>query len=145
MRRFMCFNAMILAVFFALYACAGVPLNDYEPQTVDEEELIEVVMKHESAWNEQDLSGFIAAFHNSALIELDCGGPLVPIKKSSDRIKRVMAEFPRVKFINPRLDITGSEAVVIVTSTELGDEFHLFRLEMQKENGRWLITKETCI
>ena len=128
-----------------LYACAGVPLKDYEPRTADEEELIEVVMKLERAWNEQDLSGFMAIFHDSALIELGCGGLLVPAKESADRIKRMMAEYPRVKLINPRLEVSESEALVVVTSTELGDEFHLFKLEMQKENEQWFITKETCI
>ena len=145
MKRILIHHTFILTVFIVCYACAGVPLNDYEPQTVDEKELIGVVMKHERAWNEQDLSGFMTTFHDSALIELNCSGPLVPVKKSSDRIKRIMAEFPRVKLINPRLEIAGSEAVVLVKSTELGDEFHFFRLEMQKENGRWFITKETCI
>ena len=145
MKRFLVRNTFILAVIFMLYACAGVPLKDYQSRTADEEELIEVIMKHERAWNEQDLPGFMATFHDSALIELGCGGPLVPVNESADRIKRMMSEYPRVKLINPRLDVSKDDAVVEVTSTELGDEFHLFRIEMQKENEQWFITKETCI
>ena len=145
MKRIIIRNTFILAVFFLFYACAGVHLKDYKPRTTDEEELIKVVMKHERAWNERDLSGFMATFHDSALIELNCGGLLVPVKESADRIKRIMAEYPTVKLINPRLDVSESEAVMVVTSTELGNEFHLFRLEMRKENEQWFITRETCI
>lgn len=145
MKKIMHCRILIFTIFVFSYACAGTPLKDYQPISADEEEIIEVIVKHERAWNEQDLSGFMATFHGSALIELGCGGPLVPINESADRIKRIMSEFPRVKLINPRLDISGSEAAVMVTSTELGEEFHLFKLEMKKENDRWLITKETCI
>lgn len=135
----------IFAIFFVLYACVGAPLKDYQYKTTDEKEIVEVIMTHERAWNEQDIPVFMSTFHNSALIELGCGGPLVPVSESVDSIKRIMAEYPTVKLINPRLDVSGKNAVVKVTSTELGYEFHLFRLEMLKENDRWLITKETCI
>lgn len=145
MKRITISKIILVAAFYTLYACAGIPLKDFEPETVDEQEIIEVVMKHESAWNKQDLSGFMATFHDSALIELRCGGPLVTVKESADSIKRIMAEYPRVKLINPRLEVLENEAVMEVTSTELGHEFHLFKLEMHKENGQWLITKEMCI
>lgn len=138
-------KVVIISIFFVFYGCAGVTLKDYQPRSADEEEIIEVLVKHERAWNEQDISGFMETFHDSALIELGCGGQLAPVNEFADRIKRMMAEYPTVKLVNPRLDISGNEVVVKVKSTELGDESHLFRLEMLRENDRWFIIKETCI
>ncbi|MEJ2728643.1 MAG: hypothetical protein P8185_09045 [Deltaproteobacteria bacterium] len=62
MKRIIIRNAFVLAVFFVLYACAGIPLKDYEPRTADEEEIIKVIMAHEKAWNEQDISVFMSTF-----------------------------------------------------------------------------------
>ena len=145
MKRIIISKMFILAIFVILYACAGIPLKDYQPGSTDEEEIVEVIMKHESAWNEQDISGFMATYHNSALIEIGCTGPLVSKSESTDILQRMMNEYPTVKLINLNLNVSGNEAVVKVTSTELGDESHIFRLEMLKENEHWFITKETCI
>jgi hypothetical protein len=133
-----------LVICVVLFACAGVPLNEYQPRSADEKEIIKVIIKHESTWNEQDISGFMATFHSSAIIADGCNGPLLTKSEFVGRIKQIMAEYPTVKLINPKLNVSGSEAVVKVTSTEFGDEIHLFRIEMLKENYQWLITKETC-
>lgn len=145
MKRITISKIFILAVFFSIYACAGIALKDYQPGSADEEEIIEVIMKHERAWNDQDISGFMATYHNNALIEFGCTGPLVSKIEFADKIQQMMGQYPMVKLINPQLNVSENDAVVEVTSTELGEEFHLFRLEMLKENDRWLITKETCI
>jgi hypothetical protein len=144
-KRIIIYNIFVFAVFLMLYSCAGVPLVNYQPVSADEEEIIEILKRHERSWNKNDLQGFMATFDDSALIQLGCDGPLVPAKKNADSIKRIMAEYPRVKLLNPILDISGDEAVVKVKSIELGDESHIFMLEMLKENDHWLITKETCI
>jgi hypothetical protein len=137
-------KVFIIAIFFVFYGCAGVPLKNYQHRSTDEEEIINVIMKHERAWNEHDISGFMATYHSSALIEYGCTGPLVSKSESTDQLQRMMNKYPTVKLINPKLDVSENEAVVKVTSTELGDESHLFRLEMLKENEHWFITKETC-
>ena len=145
MKRILIQHTFILAVSIICYACAGVPLKDYQPLSADEEEIIEALKRHERAWNKNDLQGFMATFDDSAVIELGCNGPLVPAKKYANNIRRMMAEYPKVKLLNPTLNISGDEAVVKVKSTELGDESHIFMLEMLKENDKWLIAKETCI
>lgn len=70
-------RAFILTIIFTLFACAGMPLKDYNPRSTNEEEIIEVITQHEKAWNEQNLSGFMATYHRSALIEDGCNGPLI--------------------------------------------------------------------
>ena len=132
-------------MFFIVYGCAGMPLKDFEPGSEDEKEIIEVVMKHESAWNERDISGFMATYHPRALIEIGCSGPLVSKNELLDEIEEILREYPTVKFVNPRLDVSENNAVVTVTSLSLGNQSHIFELEMLKERNRWLITKETCI
>lgn len=135
---------IILVICVFLYACAALPLKEYQPRSADEEEIIKVIIQHESAWNEQDIPGFMATYHSSALIQDGCSGPLISKSELSGKIKQIMEQYPTVKFINPKLDVSGNEAVVKVTSTEFGDEIHFFRIKMLKENYRWLITKETC-
>ena len=39
---------------------------------------------------------------------------------------------------------TNSDAVVKVTSTEMGDENHIFKIEMLKEKDQWYIIQESC-
>lgn len=138
-------KAFLIVIFFVVYACAGMPLKDFEPGSADEQEIMKVVMKHESAWNERDISGFMATYHSSALIEIGCSGPLVTKRELSDEIEEILMEYPTVKFINPRLNVSENNAVMTITSLSLGNQSHLFELELLKENDRWRITKETCI
>jgi len=135
---------IILVICAVLYACTGMPLKQYQPRSADEEEIIKVIIKHESTWNEQDIAGFMATYHSSALIADGCRGPLLSKSELTGRVKQIMQEYPTVKFINPRFNVSGNEAVVKVTSTEFGDEIHFFRIELLNENNQWLITKETC-
>ena len=64
-------NAGIL--FFGCFA----GLNQYQPRSVEEEAVIKVVMEHERTWNENDVSGFLATYHENARIEIGCGGQLL--------------------------------------------------------------------
>ncbi|MHC4310656.1 MAG: nuclear transport factor 2 family protein, partial [Planctomycetota bacterium] len=118
MKQIIHLKTFILAIFFILYSCAGIPLKDYQPRSADEEEIIKVIMKHERAWNEHDTAGFMATYHSSALIENGCTGPLLSKSELANEIKQIMEEYPTVKFINPKLDVSGNEAIVKVTSTE---------------------------
>ena len=102
-------------------------------------------MKHENAWNAKDISEFMATFHNSAMIEIGCSGPLVSKSELTGEIEEIMREYPTVKFINPRLDVSENKAFMTVASPRLGNQSHIFELELLKENDWWLITKETCI
>jgi hypothetical protein len=145
MKRITISKIFFLAFVFSLHACASIPLKDYQPKSANEEEIIDVIMKHENAWNEKDISGFMATYHNSALIEIGCSGPLVSKSEFYNEIEGIMSDYPTVKFINPKLNVSEKNAVVTVTSTRLGNESHLFRLDMLKENDRWFIAKETCI
>ena len=145
MKKIMDYKVFLIVIFFIVYGCAGMPLKDFEPGSEDEQEIIELVMKHERAWNERDISGFMATYHGRALIEIGCSGPLVSKSELSDEIEEILREYPTVKFINPRLEVSENNAVVTLTSLSLGNQSHIFELEMLKESDRWLITKETCI
>jgi hypothetical protein len=145
MKQIVIYKIYILAAFFSLYACAGMSLENYQTTSTDEEEIIGVILRHENAWNEQDISGFMATYHNNALIEFGCTGPLVSKFEFADKIEQMMGRYPTVKLTNPELNLSDNNAIVKVTSTGLGDESHFFRLEMLKENEQWFITKETCI
>ena len=132
-----------LSVLMFITGCAT-GLNQYKPRSVDEEAVIKVVREHERNWNEHDLPGFLATYHNSAKIEYGCEGLLLSKNEFATKISHLMADYPSVRFANPSVDVSEKEAVVKVTSTELGDEYHIFRIKMLQENDQWYIIKETC-
>ena len=135
--------ASFLGVFIFITGCA-VDLNQYKPASVNEEAVIKMVMEHERTWNEHDSSGFLATYHDSAKIEYGCEGLLLTKNDFATKISHLMADYPSVKFVNPTIDFSDKEAVVKVTSTELGDENHIFRIEMLQENDQWYIVQDTC-
>ena len=135
--------ASFLSVFIFFIGCAA-DLHQYKPASANEEAVIKMVMEHERTWNEHDRSGFLATYHDSAKIEYGCEGLLLTKNDFATKIPHLMADYPRVKFVNPAIDVSDKEAVVKVTSTELGDENHIFRIEMLQENDQWYIVKETC-
>lgn len=143
MKKKIIYLTSILGVFVFLTGCAA-DLNRYEPRSVNEEAVIKVVMEHERTWNEHDPSGFLATYHDSAKIEYGCEGLLLSKNEFATKISHLMADYPSVKFANPAIDASDKEAVVKVISTELGDENHIFRIEMLQENNQWYIIKETC-
>jgi len=133
----------ILGVFIFLVACST-SLNQYKSRSVDEEAVIKVVMEHERTWNEHDASGFLATYHDNAQIELGCKGQLLPKNEFATKLSQLMNDYPTVELVNPTVDVSGKEAVVKVTSTRLGDENHIFRIAILKENDQWYIIQETC-
>lgn len=133
----------ILGLLILFIGCAS-GLNQYKPKSTEGEAVIKVVMEHEKSWNEHDASDFLATYHESAKIELGCDGQLLSKNDFATRISQLMSDYPTVKLVNPTVDVSGKEAIVKVTSTRLGDENHIFRIEMLKENERWYIIQESC-
>jgi hypothetical protein len=140
--KYIC-STFMLCVFLFLVACST-SLNQYNSRSVEEETVIKVVMEHERTWNEHDAFGFLATYHDSAQIELGCKGQLLPQKEFATKLPQLMNDYPTVELVNPTVDVSGKEGVVKVTSTRLGDENHIFRIEMLKENERWYIIQESC-
>ena len=86
----------------------------------------------------------LATYHENARIEIGCDGQLLSKNEFATRISQLMSDYPTVKLVNPSVDVSQKKAVVKVTSTEMGDENHVFRIEMLKENERWYIIQESC-
>jgi hypothetical protein len=143
MNKKLAFFTSILSVCIFITGCfAG--LNQYQPKSVEEEAVIKVVMAHERTWNEHDASGFLETFHESAKIELGCDGILLSKNDFATHIPQLMSDYPRVKLVNPSVDVSEKNAVAKVTSTRMGDENHIFKIEMLNENDQWYIIQETC-
>lgn len=133
----------ILSVLVFFVGCAA-DLNRFEPKSAEEEAVIKVVMEHERTWNEHDAAGFLATYHDSAKIEYKCKGQLISKNEFATNISQLMTDYPTAKLVNPTVDISGKEAVIEVTTTEMGDKNHNFRIELLNENERWYIIQETC-
>ena len=136
-------STLILGAFIFVAACAT-SLDQHKSKSVDEAAVIKVIMEHERTWNDHDASGFLATLHDDAKIELGCKGQLLSKTEFADQLPLLMSDYPTVKLVNPIADVSGKEAVVKVTATRLGDENHIFRLAMLKQNNHWYITRETC-
>ena len=143
MKKKLIFITSLLGVIIFFIGCAA-DLNQYKPRSVKEEAIIKVVREHERTWNEQDLSGFLATYHHSAKIEDGCDGQLLSKNEFATKISYLMSEYPHVQFVNPAIDVSKKEAVIKVTSTKMGDENHIFRIEMLQENDQWYIIQQTC-
>ena len=146
MKQIIDFKTFIFAIIFIFYACAAIPLKDYQPRSAGEEEIIKVITDYEKAWNVHDIAGLMTFYHSSAVIEDGCTGRLLTKSELPNQFKRIMEEHPTVKLklINPKLDVSGNEANVKITSTEFEVEPEHFRIEMLKENDNWLVTKQLC-
>ena len=143
MKKKLIYLTSIISVGILLIGCfAG--LNQYQPKSVEEEAVIKVVMEHERTWNENDVSGFLATYHENARIEIGCDEQLLSKSEFETRISQLMSDYPSVKLVNPSVDVSQTNAVVKVTSTEMGDENHIFKIEMLKEKDQWYIIQESC-
>lgn len=136
------FTSVLGACIFFSGCFAG--LDRYQPKSAEDESVIKVVMAHERTWNENDASGFLETFHESAKIELGCNGVLLSKNEFATHILQLMSDYPHVKLVNPTVEVSGITAVVKVTSTEMGDENHIFEIAMLKENDQWYIIQELC-
>ena len=119
-------------------------MNQYQPKSVEEEAIIKVVMAHERTWNEKDAAGFLETFHETAKIELGCDGLFLSKNDFATHIPQLMSDYPIVNLVNPSVDVSEKNAVAKVTSTKMGDENHIFKIEMLNENDQWYIIQETC-
>ena len=133
----------ILSTFIFFIGCAT-DLNQYKPKSVEEEAVIKVVMKNERTWNEHNPTRFLAIYHDRAKIEYKCKGQLLSKNEFAANISQLMTDYPTVRLVNPTVAVSGKEAVIKVTTTEMGDKNHNFRIEMLKENDQWYIIKESC-
>jgi len=143
MNKHLIYLTSILSVCIFFSGCSA-GLNQYQPKSAGEEDVIKVVMEHERTWNEKDVSGFLATYHENARIEIGCGGQLLSKNDFATRISQLMSDYPTVKLVNPSVDVSQTNAVVKVTSTEMGDENHIFKIEMLKEKDQWYIIQESC-
>ena len=81
MNKKLTFFTSVLSVCIFFSGCfAG--LDRYQPESPAEESVIKVVMEHERTWNENDASGFLETFHESAKIELGVAKTLFPLEIS---------------------------------------------------------------
>ncbi len=133
----------ILSTFIFFIGCAT-DLNQYQPKSVEEEAVIKAVMEHERTWNEHNPTRFLATYHGSAKIEYKCKGQMLSKNEFAAKISQLMTDYPTARLVNPTVAVSGKEAVIKGTTTEMGDKNHNFRIEMLKENDRWYIIQESC-
>jgi hypothetical protein len=140
----------ITSIFLLLIGCAAqTNLKDYKPKSSDEEAIIKVLITGNEALHDQDLSGYMATFHDNATIRAGTASasgfhPVVPMisKKEFSEVYLVSnwVAFAQIKNLNPEITVSGDKATLTCLDEKHGYYWE-YTYDMVKENDKWYIMK----
>ena len=125
---------------YPLVNSCDTPLNDYQPKSEDEKQIIVLLNTYLDARNEGDLSRLQSTFHDNGVYISNDG-----IKVPKAEIVKTESEWwvsgGKVELLNPEIKIKGKDATVLATEKH-GTHFKTAGLyTLVKENVNWLIVK----
>jgi hypothetical protein len=123
-----------------LFNSCDTPLNDYQPKSEDEKQIIVLLNTYLDARNNGDLNRLQSAFHDNGIYISSDG-----IKVPKAEIVKTESEWwvggGRIELLNPEIEINSKDATVLVTEKH-GTHYKTAGLyTLVKENGHWLIMK----
>jgi len=116
------------------------PLNDYQPKSEDEKQIIVLLNTYLDARNKGELNHLQSTFQDNGIYISNDG-----IKVPKAEILKTESEWwvraGKVELLNPEIKINGKDATVLATEKH-GTHFKTAGLyTLVKENGHWLIMK----
>ena len=138
MKRALLIGLIISALL--LFISCEIPLNDYQPKSEDEKQIIVLFNTYADARNKGDLNRLQSTFHDNGVYISNDG-----IKVPKAEILKTESEWwvraGVVELLNPEIKINGNDATVLATEKH-GTHFKTAGLyTLVKENGHWLIMK----
>ena len=123
-----------------LFNSCDIPLNDYQPKSEDEKQIIVLLNTYLDARNNGDLNRLQSIFHDNGVFTSDAG-----IKVPKAEIVKTESEWwvmaGKVELLNPEIKINGKDATVLATEKH-GTHYKTAGLyTLVNENGHWLIMK----
>ena len=129
---------LLLSLIMINIAFAG-SLKDYQPQSSDEEAIVSLLKKNEETWNSGDATGWMALWHEDAKIMYGRERSIATKKEYQKIIQQRMDANPSIKFGNPKITISGNEAIV-KASMLLGSRSSPMTFNLIKQKDQWLFT-----
>lgn len=123
-----------------LFNSCDIPLNDYQPKSEDEKQIIVLLNTYLDARNNGDLNRLQSAFRDNGVYISNDG-----IKVPKAEIVKTESEWwvsgGKVELLNPEIEINSKEATVVATEKH-GTHYKTAGIyTLVKENGNWLIMK----
>ena len=103
---------IILSVFLLTNGCSSKGIHGYKPKSQDEEAIVSVFKKLEKAWNNQDIEGLIAYYHDDAK-SMFSNRRMHTKAQFKNALPSVIARLPESRYLEPSsINISGNEAEV---------------------------------
>jgi hypothetical protein len=130
---------LVLTTFLLFNSC-DIPLNDYQPKSEDEKQIIVLLNTYLDARNKGDLNRLQSTFQDNGVYISNDG-----IKVPKAEIVKTESEWwvggGKVELLNPEIEINSKDATVLATEKH-GTHYKTAGLyTLVKENGNWLIMK----
>ncbi len=139
MRRSLISLTLILSVLALLIGCVT-PLNEFQPESPEEEAIKSALVKSESAWNNNDIPEYLAVLHDRGKFMYGKNRNIISKKEFADRISQIKTIKPRFRFGKPKIIITGDKAVVNLNDYDIPGGWP-WTLHMVRENEKWYIMR----
>ena len=113
-------------------------MKDIEPKSPDEEAIVSLLKEVQETWNNGDIKGWLALWHEDAKIMYGRERNIATKKEYEKIIPERMAANPTYKFGKPKISISGNEAIA-KTSMQMRGRSSQVTLNLIKQNNQWLL------
>jgi len=140
-------NKTKLAVLFfiigivALACSSGTRLQDYEPKSEQEKEIKSLLVEYAAARNNYDVQKMASYLSEDARIGFLDGRTFSKSEFASTFKARDFEAWGKYDFFNPEIKINDNFAEVKMRFNESLLNTGVFRFQMNRQNGRWMITE----
>ena len=127
----------LLFLAIAFYGCVTT-LKQYEPTSSVERDIKSLLVSYENAWNQHDVDGVLALWHDEAEIVYGSDRKIASKKEYIDILPERMNSTPSIEFKDPHIALSGNKAMV-----ELKMDTRRFvtpvKFNLVEENDKWAI------
>jgi hypothetical protein len=127
----------LLFLVFALYGCVTT-LKQYEPTSSVESDIKSLLVSFEDAWNQHDVDGVLALWHEQAEIMYGSDRKIASKKEYVDILPERMNNTPSIEFKDPHIVPSGNKAVV---KLKMDSRRYVIpvKFNLVQENDKWAI------
>ncbi|MGD2188142.1 MAG: nuclear transport factor 2 family protein [Desulfobacterales bacterium] len=113
-------------------------VKEYEPISPDEEAVAAVVQEAQETWNNGNIKGWMALWHEDAKIMYGRERSIATKAEYEKIISERMAAHPTYKFSKPKITLSGDEATV-KTSMMMRGRSSFITFNLIKQGSQWLL------
>jgi hypothetical protein len=136
-------STLFLAVAASLlfFSCAGT-LQNYNPKSVEGQEIKDALTLYESAYNSHDSQQFLGFFLDNAEIMSPKDGSMITKAQYADMISSLFEQYPTVVLGKPSVYVLETKDKAVVEVSMLFTDYQLVsKVSFLKGDNQWHITK----